>query len=62
MPKTANDGPCVIAAATDGKAAGDIGPDDRLERELEGAERARAGKPSLDDLLAQEKPKPEWPS
>lgn len=44
------------------EAAGDIGPDDRLERELEEAERARQGKPSLDDLLAQEKPKPEWPS
>ena len=44
------------------EAAGDIGPDDRLERELEKAERARQGKPSLDDLLAQEKPKPEWPS
>jgi hypothetical protein len=44
------------------EAAGDIGPDDRLERELEEAERARAGKPSLDDLLAEERPKPEWPS
>lgn len=43
------------------EAAGDIGPDDRLERELEEAERAQGGKPSLDDLLAQEKPKPEWP-
>lgn len=43
-------------------AAGDVGPGDGLERELERAERESAEKPSLDDLLAAPKPKPEWPS
>lgn len=43
-------------------AAGDIGPDDGLERAIEEADAAKAGKPSLDDLLGKERPKPEWPS
>ena len=43
-------------------AAGDIGPDDRLDEEIAKAGAAQAGKPSLDDLLKQEKPKPDWPS
>ena len=43
-------------------AAGDVGPDDRLEEEIEKAGTARAGKPSLDDLLTQPKPKRDWPS
>ena len=44
------------------EAAGDVGPDDGLDRELEQAEEARKGKPSLDDLLSKRKPKPDWPS
>jgi hypothetical protein len=43
-------------------AAGDIGPDDRLDEEMKKASSERAGKPSLDDLLTEEKPKPGWPS
>lgn len=43
-------------------AAGDVGPEDRLDAEIEKAEAAQARKPSLDDLLTQEKPKPDWPS
>ena len=45
------------------EAADDPGVDahaDRLDERLAQAE--RAPKPSLDDLLRQEKPKPEWPS
>ncbi len=41
------------------EAAGDL-ERDSLEDEMRKAERSR--KPSLDDLLAEEKPKPEWPS
>ncbi len=41
------------------EAAGDIKPD-RLQEELTKAE--RKPKRSLDDLLTEEKPKPEWPS
>lgn len=44
------------------EAAGDIGPDDRLDEEIEKARSAQAGKPSLDDLLSEKKPKPGWPS
>jgi hypothetical protein len=33
-----------------------------LEEEVAEAEEARTSKPSLDDLLANPKPKPEWPS
>jgi hypothetical protein len=43
-------------------AAGDVGPDDRLGDEIEKAAAAKAGNPSLDDLLTQKKPKPDWPS
>ena len=43
-------------------AAGDIGPDNRLDEEIEKAGAAQAGKPSLDDLLTQKKPKPDWPT
>jgi hypothetical protein len=43
-------------------AAGDVGPDDRLDEEIEKAATAKAGKPSLDDLLTERKPKPDWPS
>jgi hypothetical protein len=43
-------------------AAGDVGPDDRLAEEIERAQAAKAGKPSLDDLLTQRKPKRDWPS
>lgn len=42
------------------EAAGDDLQPDRLEEEMTKAERGR--KPSLDDLLSEEKPKPEWPS
>jgi hypothetical protein len=42
------------------EAAGDDLAPDRLEEEITKAERKR--KPSLDDLLTEEKPKPEWPS
>ena len=41
------------------EAAGDAGSD-TLERKL--AEAEGRSKPSLDDLLAEPKPKPEWPS
>jgi hypothetical protein len=41
------------------EAAGDLEPD-RLEREIAKAE--GTPKRSLDDLLAEEKPKPDWPS
>ena len=41
------------------EAADDV-ESDRLERELARAEGER--KPSLDDLLAEEKPKPDWPT
>ena len=41
------------------EAAGDLEPD-ALERKLAEVEGER--KPSLDDLLSKEKPKPEWPS
>lgn len=41
-------------------AAGDIGPDDRLDQEIEKA--AHAKKPSLDDLLSEQRPKPDWPT
>jgi hypothetical protein len=41
------------------EAAGDLEPD-ALERKLAEVEGQR--KPSLDDLLSKEKPKPEWPS
>ena len=41
------------------EAAGDVGSD-TLERNLADAE--GRSKPSLDDLLAEPKPKPEWPS
>lgn len=43
-------------------AAGDIGPDNRLDEEIERAGTAQAQKPSLDDLLTKPKPKPDWPS
>lgn len=43
-------------------AAGDVGPDDRLDEEIEKTANAKAGKPSLDDLLAEQKPKRDWPS
>lgn len=43
-------------------AAGDVGPDDRLDEEIDRAAAAKASKPSLDDLLTQQKPKPDWPS
>lgn len=43
-------------------AAGDVGPDDRLEEAIEQAGTTQAKKPSLDDLLAQQKPKPDWPA
>ena len=43
-------------------AAGDIGPDDRLDEEMRKASSEQARKPSLDDLLTEEKPKPDWPS
>ncbi len=43
-------------------AAGDVGPDDRLAEEIERARAAKAGKPSLDDLLTQKKTKRDWPS
>jgi hypothetical protein len=33
-----------------------------LEEEVAEAEQTRTSKPSLDDLLANPKPKPEWPS
>lgn len=42
------------------EAAGDDLQPDRLEEEITKAE--RRSKPSLDDLLTEEKPKPEWPS
>jgi hypothetical protein len=42
------------------EAAGDDLEPDRLEEEMTKAERER--KPSLDDLLSEEKPKPDWPS
>ena len=42
-------------------AAGDIGPDDRLQEEIEKAQATKARKPSLDDLLTQQKPKRDWP-
>lgn len=42
------------------EAAGDIGPDDRLDEAIEKA--GRTGKPSLDDLLTQQKPKRDWPT
>lgn len=35
---------------------------DALDDAVADAERKRGGKPSLDDLLAQPKPKPDWPS
>jgi hypothetical protein len=41
------------------EAAGDLKPD-RLQEELAKAEGKK--KPSLDDLLTEPKPKPEWPS
>jgi hypothetical protein len=41
------------------EAAGDVAPD-RLETEMSKAESKK--KPSLDDLLAKPKPKPDWPS
>jgi len=41
------------------EATGDLEPD-RLAEELAKAE--SKGKPSLDDLLSEPKPKPEWPS
>jgi hypothetical protein len=41
------------------EATGDLEPD-RLREELAKTEGKR--KPSLDDLLTEEKPKPEWPS
>ena len=41
------------------EATGDLKPD-RFAEELAKAE--GKGKPSLDDLLSEEKPKPEWPS
>jgi hypothetical protein len=44
------------------EAAGDIGPDDRLDEAIEQAASAKRGKPSLDDLLTEQKPKPDWPS
>ena len=43
-------------------AAGDIGPDDRLDEAIEEAASTKGRKPSLDDLLAEEKPKPNWPT
>jgi hypothetical protein len=43
-------------------AAGDIGPDNRLEEEIEKAGAAQARKPSLDDLLTKPKPKRDWPT
>ncbi len=43
-------------------AAGDIGPDNRLDEEIERAGTARAQKPSLDDLLTKQQPKRDWPS
>jgi len=42
-------------------AAGDVGPGNRLEEEIEKAGTAQARKPSLDDLTKQ-KPKRDWPS
>jgi hypothetical protein len=41
-------------------AAADDPVRDRLDDEIAKAE--RTSKPSLDDLLSKEKPKPEWPS
>lgn len=43
------------------EAAGDLRPES-LEDKLAQTERDRKGKPSLDDLFAERKPKPEWPS
>jgi hypothetical protein len=43
-------------------AAGDIGPDSRLEEEIGKTGTAQARKPSLDDLLTEQEPKPDWPS
>ena len=40
--------------------AADDAPPDRLGEAIANAE--SKGKPSLDDLLTKEKPKPEWPS
>lgn len=40
----------------------DPGSSGALDEAVAEAERKREGKPSLDDLLAQPKPKPEWPS
>ena len=42
------------------EAADDAAPSDRLAEEMAKAEGKQ--KPSLDDLLTKEKPKPEWPS
>ena len=42
------------------EAADDTPPPDRLGEAIAKAE--GKGKPSLDDLLTKEKPKPEWPS
>lgn len=47
----------MLEAADDPDVDADV---DRLDERLAQAE--RAPKPSLDDLLRQEKPKPEWPS
>jgi len=44
------------------EAADDDPGSDALDEAVAEAERKRGGKPSLDDLLAQPKPKPEWPS
>jgi hypothetical protein len=41
------------------EAAGDLSSDDLADKV---AEVERRGKPSLDDLLKNPKPKPEWPS
>ncbi|MCI0636320.1 MAG: hypothetical protein L0206_20755 [Actinobacteria bacterium] len=42
------------------EATGDLEPSDRLEQEL--AKDEGESKPTLDDLLKEPKPKPEWPS
>jgi hypothetical protein len=44
------------------EAADDEPGSDALDEAIAEADRAEGGKPSLDDLLARPKPKPEWPS
>jgi hypothetical protein len=44
------------------EAADDEPESSALDEAVAEAERKRASKPSLDDLLAEPKPKPDWPS